>query len=421
MFILILLILPSIFAVEINLKDQFNQGETIIATVSGTFISPLTKNNVLFYREHTRIPIEYDVFGADGVYYIYALLADKSPGEYSLSIENAQYTKGTEVTNQKIVKNFSITSDIADFSVNPGFVFPSGDFSIKIKNLQETQIIVDIKTNLGDLNERKISISSPEISNEASVQLISGQEKQINFKLSSGLSALNTISLQTNNTSYEIPVVLLSNSEGNQESTFSLEPSRFIYTFPTNSQIKKIVYLYNTGDSEMKNISISLSDSLKQFVNTSISKIEKLAAGSNVQFELIFSSKAESEIEGELKAKTGETITYSSISLKFVNNYVVPLNQSGQSSTKSCAELQGTLCNKDGFKCSKEMISSGDGWCCKGNCSAIGEDSTGKIIAIVITVGLVLGIGWFYFKKYKKAKNPVNLLEISKGKKGFKQ
>jgi hypothetical protein len=413
-FFLILLILPSIFAVELNAKEQYAQGETVIATVSGNFISSLTKENILFYKEHTRIPMEYDIKGANGEYYIYALLAGKSAGNYSISIENAQYKKADEVISDKIVKNFSITDKIADFSVSPGFVFNEGAFSLKIENLQDNKINVNIKANLNDSKERAIYIY-PDLSSEVSVSLVSGEDKQINFQSNTGIATLKTIRLQTNNTFYEVPVYL-SASEGNSESTFSLEPSKFTYSLPTNSQVKKTVYIYNTGSNEMKNISISLSDSLKAVANVSVSKIEKLSAGANTQFELIFYSKAEAESEGELKARTGDTIAYSSISLKFISDYVVPENQSGQSSTKACAELEGVICNKEGYKCSKELIEAEDGFCCKGNCNAISAGSSGKIIAIIIGVVLVGGIVWFYFKKYKKAKKPVDLLAISKVK-----
>ncbi|MEK6913839.1 MAG: hypothetical protein AABW47_04185 [Nanoarchaeota archaeon] len=416
--VIILLLLPFVLAVEFEVKDQFNQGETIIAKVSGTFISPLIKNNVLFYKEHTRIPLEYDVNGANGEYYIYALLADKSAGNYSISIENAQYKKGDEIINEKIVKNFSITNNMADFSVNPGFVFPSGDFSLSIENLKDTQISVNVNTNMNDSAERKLFIL-PEISDGISIPLVSWQEKQIIFKANPGQAALKKIILQTNNTYYEIPVSLPA-LEGNQESIFSLEPSKFIYSFPTNSPVKKTVYIYNTGNSEMKDISIYLSDSLKSVANTSLTNIEKLGAGVNMPIELTFSSVTETEVEGTLKAKTGETIAYSSIALKFINNYVAPLNQteqpSGQFSEKTCAELQGIQCNKEGYKCSKDMTKAKDGWCCKGTCDATATSSAGKVIAIIIVIILIVGVVWFYFKKYKKAKKPVNLLEVAKGK-----
>jgi len=412
-FLLVLLILPNVLAVEVEINESFNQGETMIAKVSGNFISPLTKENIFFYRGHTRTPMEYGVMGVEGEYYIYALLIGKEAGDYSLSIENAQYMRGVEITGDNIARNFSITNDTADFSVNPGVVSASGDFSLEIQNLQDSKITVNVKTKAEE--SRRIFIY-PELSEESSIQLLSGQKKQIDFKLNSGEIAFKKIQLQTNNTSYEIPISMPTSSEGTPEPTFSLEPSTFNYSFPTSSTLKKTVYLYNTGTVAMKNISLSLSDSLTPFMNISIKEIKTLDAGSNVPLELIFYSKAETGIEGELKAKTGETIAYSSISVQFVNDYVIPKNQSGQFSIKPCAELQGVICNNESVKCNTELIKAKDGLCCKGTCSVIKKSSAGKIIAVVIILALIGGGVWFYFKKFKKAKKPVDLVQISKVK-----
>lgn len=411
-FLLILLILPSVLAVEVQLNENFSQGETLIAKVSGNFISALTKDKVFFYKEHTRTPMEYDVMGANGEYYIYALLVGKSSGEYSISIEGAQYMKGVEVSEEDIIKNFSITDKTADFYVTPGFSVASGDFSLEIQNLKDSTIEVNVKT---DSSGRAIFIY-PEISEESNIQLISGQKKKVDFKLSPGAAAFKKIQFQTNNTFYEIPISIPTSSEGIPESTFSLEPSKFNYSFSTKSVTKKTIYLYNTGTVDMLNISLSLSESLTPFVNTSIHQIEKLDANSNLAVELIFSSKVETSVEGELKAKSGETISYSSISVQFVNDYVAPKNQSGQYSIKSCEELQGVICNNESVKCNKELISAKDGWCCKGNCSAVKKSSAGKVVAVIIILALIGGGVWFYFKKFKKAKKPVDLVQISKVK-----
>ena len=85
----ILLLLPLISAVEFELKTNFSQGETLIAKVSGYFLEPILKENIFFYRGHVRIPMEYDVAEIGEEFYIYALLSDKSPNNYSIVIKNA--------------------------------------------------------------------------------------------------------------------------------------------------------------------------------------------------------------------------------------------------------------------------------------------------------------------------------------------
>ena len=41
-------------------SENFSQGETLIAKVSGNFVEKPTNENVVFYREHVRIPMVYE-------------------------------------------------------------------------------------------------------------------------------------------------------------------------------------------------------------------------------------------------------------------------------------------------------------------------------------------------------------------------
>src|SRR4030042_4680810 len=115
--------------------ESLSQGETIITKVSGNFLTPVTEENIFFYRGHVRAPMEYGVAKIGDDYYVYALTTGKTAGDYSLSIENVQYMKGAEISDENIIKNFSITNLTAAFSVKPGFIISSGNFSLEIQNL----------------------------------------------------------------------------------------------------------------------------------------------------------------------------------------------------------------------------------------------------------------------------------------------
>ena len=114
---IILLLLPIISAVKFDMKNEFSQGETLMAKVSGNFLIPLQKDNVFFYRDHVRIPIEYDIKKIDEDYYIYALLLGKEPKNYSIALENIRYMKGGEISEENIIQNFTINNQTADFSI----------------------------------------------------------------------------------------------------------------------------------------------------------------------------------------------------------------------------------------------------------------------------------------------------------------
>ena len=52
-----LFLFSFISAASINMNEEFNSGETFIANIQGNFVNPLTDSNIVFYREHVRIPI----------------------------------------------------------------------------------------------------------------------------------------------------------------------------------------------------------------------------------------------------------------------------------------------------------------------------------------------------------------------------
>lgn len=254
---LIFLLLPLVYAVELDMKDNFSQGETMIAKLSGNFITPPTKNNIFFYQEHVRIPMDYGIEKIDKEYYIYASLSGKKEGNYSISIENVQYMKGAETLSDNIVKNFSITNTTADFSLKPGVIVSSGEFSLEIQNLKDKQILVTVRTQIANISERDISILTQDTTAKiVSVSLISGEVGKIYFKAGSGLPTFQKIELKSENFIYEIPVYIFT-SLTNQETPYRLEPSELISSIPTNSITKKTIFLYNTGDREIRNISLA--------------------------------------------------------------------------------------------------------------------------------------------------------------------
>lgn len=417
-FILVLsfavLSLSSISAVEFNVNANYSQGETIIAKLSGNFLTSVTKDNVFFYEGHVSLPLDYGIAKISNDYYIYALLADKPAGNYSVQVENVKYMNGSQIAEDNIVRDFSITNEIADFSVKPGFVVSSGEFSIELQNLRDNEISVDINT-ASNVSSRDILIL-PSNTRQTSVSLGSGEIKTISFAAGNGNPSLQDIELKTANLTYKIPVYIYTSSEVQEEPAFRLEPSEMTLSIPADSVTKRTIYLYNTGSSEIKNITLSFSDEIRAFVNLSQYNIEKLDANSNFPVELSFFSPAEIEVGGNLKAMTDTLISYSQISLKFLNNYIPP-NESEQSSAKTCAELNGIICPQT-EKCDMAIIYAKDNVCCPGKClKNQGTSSTGTIIGILIFVIAAAALLWFYFKRFRKAKKPVNLLEIARGKK----
>jgi len=445
----VLFFLPLISSVEVTMHDSFQQGETIIAKVSGNFITQITKDNIFFYRGHVKVPLEYDVANIGGDFYIYAMTVGKTPQEdYSISIQNVKYMRGAEITRDDIVKNFSITNKTADFSVKPGFVVASDDFSLEVQNLLDKSLTINVNTQTSSSGARGIFLDGEK---ETSFTLKSGGVKQLTFTLGSGDAALQNVVLstlvETTTTSgenasssfcffwenctatesnittqttttgirYELPVYISTGVEGIQEDFFKFDPSELELSIPLNTTAKRTFYLHNTGDSNLENITVTIPESLSSYVTISKSKIENLSAKSSIPIELTFFSSTALELEGNLKAKINGTVAYSSLSIDFIGNNTSSNNTSF--STKTCAELNGTVCNTATETCSQTPIYSKDSVCCLGSCAKIEKKNSGVVIAIIISLMVIIALVWFYFAKYKKAKKPVDLLKISKGKK----
>ena len=387
-FILILLLVPIISAVEFDMKTNLSQEETLMAKVSGYFLEPILRENIFFYREHVRIPMEYDIAKIGKEFYIYALLSEKNPNNYSIAIKDIRYMKGSQVSEKELTKNFSITENTADFSINPGFVITKDNFFIEVQNLQDNKITIEIKTNT-------INGSTGILVHQNSATLMSGEIKKINFEIENiEQPTFKTIELSTENLKYEIPVyIFIEEVSEKKEKRFKLEPSELNISMSTNSSITRIIYLYNTGQETLENISLSVSDSLKSYVNLSIEQIEELEGNSSIKIEFYIFSEEEGKVEGHIKAKTEDEtlLTYSAIFLNFLKDYT-PLDEEDEVEDKE--ETKSEESDEDTIK----------------------ESQIGKIIGWVIMILVAGFLIWFFLKKYRGAKKPIDLLKIAKGK-----
>ncbi len=410
--IILLLIFPVISAVEFSMKTEFSQGETLMAKVSGNFLEPILKENIFFYRGHVRISMDSYVTKINDNFYIYASLIGKTPNNYSIVIKNAKYyIQGGQISEEDVAKEFLISNSTADFSINPGFVLTKSNFFIEARNLQDAQITIKINTN--KTTDKGFFSFLVEDEPENSIILKAGEIKKINFEISNITQPiLETVELSTDNLKYEIPVYIYA-GEGESEKglkAFNFEPSELNISLSTNSNTTRVIYLYNAGEETLKNISLSVSDSLSQYASLSIKNITELEKNSSVKIELFFlSDDKEKIIEGQIKAKESQGIyAYSAISLNFLKSYV-PLEQN-KTSTANCLDIKGVIC-PSGEKCDKETIYAKDGVCCLGTCKKIEKSSTGKIIGWTILLIVVIFLIWFFKKKYKRVKREVNLFE----------
>ncbi len=408
--LIILLLFPLISSVEFETNEEFDQGETLLAVISGNFLDQITRDNIFFYKEHVRIPMIYEVGKINNDFYIYAMLTGKEQGNYSVVIKEVRYNRGVEIVDEDIVKNFTITENTADFSLNPGFIIASEDFFLEVQNLQEERITIQIDT-------------PEEFISESSLELRSGETKRINFELNEQAwnlsSVFEEIELSSENTSYSVPVSVMSNAsitEEEQELNFKFEPHIVEVSLATDSDSKRIVYILNTGDTA-EDIFISVSPLLEPFVIVSPQEINTLEKNSTERVEIFITSGTEELIvEGQIVASTENFTSSLILVLDFIKDFIPEEPEDEEVIITTCAQIDGIIC-EDGERCTGKTNPTKDGICCfaPAVCEEIPKSQTGKIIGWAVVIVVILFLFWF-FKKYKKVKPKVDLIKIGKGK-----
>jgi hypothetical protein len=76
-----------------------------------------------------------------------------------------------------------------------------------------------------------------------------------------------------------------------------------------------------------------------------------------------------------------------------------------------CSELNGKICSSGQICGNSKTQTARDGTCCLTSCVEKEKSYTFRIIGWGIIILILLMVGWFYFKKYRKIRNVVNLLK----------
>jgi len=405
--------LQIVSAVEFDVKSEFNQGETLLAKVSGNFLQPVLKENINFYRGHVKIPIIYDVAKINNQFYIYAQLLGKEPGNYSIVIRDTKYMNGAETSEEDIIKNFTITNTTADFKISPGFIITNDSFFIEAQNLQDFDITVKAKTKSEEGGNLFDILFGDEKREGQSIDLMSGQTQKIYFDLKDlNSSVIEFVEIETEDLKYEVPVyIILEEDRKNKTSVFRFREDRLDVPLSTDFIAARIIRLENRGEQTIEDITLSLSDSLKPYVSLSKKTISKLEKNESVEIELNFSADEEEKIiEGQLTAKSGEIYAYLPIYLTFIKNFIPRDNMSDNktvyTTSKNCSEINGTIC-ETGEECEGQSVYAKDGNCCQGTCKEVKKSSSGKIIGWLIVIAIVIFVAWFFKSKYKGASRKV--------------
>ena len=405
--ILLVLFFPFVSPVEVTMNSQYAQGETLLARFSGNFVDQITENNVFFCRgTNCNIPMTSDVVRIADDFYVYALLTEKNPGNYSIRIEGVRYYKTTQRVDDDIVSNFTISNETAAFSVNPGALTTPNDFTIELQNLQDARITVSIDKD------------SQLLSSPSSVELNTRQKKVVSFALSDAAPrGLTTIGFTSGNTSYSMPVYVdTANTEQETNETgetgatedFDMEfrPRTAEVSMATNSDAKRILYLKNTGTETLEDISFNISSLLGPYVAVSSEDITSLSPGEIEQVELEISSGSdEAIIEGRITAYTENVSAQFILTLNLTEDFTPVESEAGEdpSIVSLCEDLGGIICADD-LECSGEIKRTKNGDCCVAPlvCQEPKRSSSKTIIGWGLLILVFIIIIWFFKRRYRR-------------------
>ena len=393
---ILLLAVNLISAVEIKLiKDSYQPRETLQAEITGNFLT-LSKENVQLYKEG--IPRSTPVISGftrfEDTYYFYAILPNQE-GNFSLRIQNAQYTDSGVKKSEDIIKYFTIIkTNESSLSIDPGFVLTSDTFSIKIKSLNKNQ---EIDAEL-EANNKKNSFSLKE-----------EVEKTVYFSISN-INSTKT-NLKINN--YNIPVFIRNRPENIitplEDLIFS--PSELRATLLPSTSYSFQIILENIGNEDLRDIKVSNDFNAKiQPSLFNLNESERIYL--NLSFLTTENAKDNQTLEGNVIAETqGRNYTMPVLFKITTNKSNEDLGGSSYTESSSCSDLGGNVC-LDTQDCDGDFIASLERSCCRGNCVEIEAPAGYGWVYATVLILIVLGlIGYVFWKsKQRSFKNSSEIL-----------
>lgn len=377
--ILLLAILPSVFAISVSIDNAYTPRETILVKFDGNFLEPVIADNIQFYSGRQLIALEYNVAKLDNSYYLYAILPNIERN-YTLIVKNVHYFEAGQEKTQTLQYNFSVNGNVSDFTVKPGFVITDTTFPLTLES-NANQLTVQL--NYADF--------------ATSIDLMPGIPKTIQVPLQFTQN-ITLLKLKSQNTEYNIPIKSLTYARELKQLGF--DKQSYNLTIVRGSQYLLKIYLTNKGSEEIKDISISSNKNL----NITPSKIPVLAPSAVAELDISM-RPLESFTDAIEASASGASVSSQII----VNVQIVPIQNltPEEKQERSCLEIGGFLCDSNQL-CSGSTETTIEGQCCMATCKT--QISFGTVIIIILVIA-ALGAGAYYIFKLTRKKPQKNVLK----------
>lgn len=395
-FIFSIILLGTVSAVEIEVKESVKLGENFIVKVSGTFTNKIQESQIKFYRQD-HIPTEMGaikIIEINSDYYFYLMIPlEKKPDIYKILIEDVKYKSGTKILTSDFSAEFKIENQTAPFSINPPLIVASDEYSVQIQNLLSKSITIDLEKKIKPVESNEEEQENETEESLGFFDILFGRNKKSNETITDE----NNTSLITGQVISQGPITLKSG-----------EIKTLTFLAPKEGTIEKLELYYEyeaygalVYNPSKETIIIEESNETKNETNTTLNE-------SNQTIEEINNSN-----------ETDET-NYTNIEI-IENGSIInkTTNQTIGSIYNTCLENNGKFCkDREEICVNNEKVKSKDGYsCCLSECVLVKKTSTGKLIGWIIIGVIALLLGWFFKQKYSRAgPGPINFSSIAAGK-----
>lgn len=401
--LLIIILLPLVLSLNIEMKQNFQPGETFMAGIESNLLSPLTADNIYFYSDREQIPLTFDVARMGDKHYIYALLPPIERN-YTLKIKNMHYFENGAEKTEDVERNFSVSGNITDFSVYPGFIIARQNFSLTLESKSQT-----------------LNIEAKFLEQTQNINLPAGEKKKIYFSIDKIKNfTITEISISALNTKYSVHAAIIPLQNAGYESNITesdklrFDKKGFYFVVNKNKEKTFNIYLRNFAGEGIKNIKIELSKDFEDLVTFDPGEMD-VGESESKQIKLTVKTSEEGAFNGEITATSENYSAVSDIIINSVEenvnitaNYSVN-NISNAGNKQNCMFLGGRTCTSS-QNCDGTIQDSIEGQCCIGNCVEK-KSYTGIIIGVIIILAVLVGLFFLYKKSKKKPPSSSELLK----------
>ncbi|MBX4211881.1 hypothetical protein KW787_00285 [Candidatus Pacearchaeota archaeon] len=382
LFVLLILLIPGCFALTFDMKENYAPAETLVVKISGNIVEPINKDQVIFRRGHVAIAPEYDIARIGEDYFVWAV-APSNAGNYTLVLKDVIATEAGNAIKKDWESNFSVSGNIIDYSVNPGFINTKTDFSIRVV--------------LNEDRDKEVPINFP---GDGTVILHPG-ENILKFSISDVKGEIYT-NLKIGN--YDLPAHIIGKpTRPLSPPLLDVRPA-FIESVIYVSKLPVYpVEIINLGESETP---FSVSYDTDLFLVSPV-QVESLKGGERLVMNVTLKKTGSEALQRNITVNYGNYSVVLPFNLRFTSNAseasTISYNTTRNYSLLRCSEIPGGRICTNVQTCSGTSQNSIDGSCCLSQCI---EETTSRAWIGYSIGGILILVLIFIFLKYRKVKAP---------------